>query len=147
MTEPEVSGSDPTTLRTQAVLEGGEWVINGHKWFTSGAVGAVRRDRDVRHRARRPPYARASMIRVPTDAPGFNLVRPVPVMGHDGGPGHCEIRYEDCRVPEQVGLRHAAVLVADLAVARPAVMAHHGHRADEVEARRVDGHEDHAARA
>ena len=40
------------------------------------------------------------MILVPTDAPGFNLVRPVPVMGHDGGPGHCEIRYEDCRVPE-----------------------------------------------
>ena len=39
------------------------------------------------------------MILVPTDNPGFNLVRPVPVMGHDGGPGHCEIRYEDCRVP------------------------------------------------
>ena len=39
------------------------------------------------------------MILVPTDTPGFNLIRPVPVMGHDGGPGHCEIRYEDCRVP------------------------------------------------
>ena len=45
------------------------------------------------------PYARASMICVPTDAPGFNLVRPIPVMGHDKGPGHCEIKYEDCRVP------------------------------------------------
>src|SRR5256714_14435890 len=45
------------------------------------------------------PYARASMILVPTDTPGFNLIRPIPVMGHDGGPGHCEIRYEDCRVP------------------------------------------------
>jgi acyl-CoA dehydrogenase len=46
------------------------------------------------------PHKRASMILVPTDAPGFNLIRPVPVMGHDGGPGHCEIRYEDCRVPK-----------------------------------------------
>jgi len=99
MTEPEVSGSDPTTLRTHAVLDGDEWVINGHKWFTSGAVGAALAivmcvtDPDAH------PYARASMILVPTEAPGFNLVRPVPVMGHDGGPGHCEIRYEDCRVP------------------------------------------------
>jgi acyl-CoA dehydrogenase len=99
MTEPEVAGSDPTTLRTQAVLDGDEWVINGHKWFTSGAVGASLAivmcvtDPDA------PPYARASMICVPVDNPGFNLIRPVPVMGHDGGPGHCEIRYEDCRVP------------------------------------------------
>ena len=102
MTEPEVAGSDPTTLQTAAVLDesAGEWVINGHKWFTSGAVGAefaiamVVTDPDAH------PYARASMIIVPVDNPGFNLVRPVPVMGHDKGPGHCEIRYEDCRVPE-----------------------------------------------
>jgi acyl-CoA dehydrogenase len=99
MTEPEVAGSDPTTLQTRAELEGDEWVINGHKWFTSGAVGAelaiamVVTDPDAH------PYARASMILVPTDAPGFNLIRPIPVMGHDGGPGHCEIRYVDCRVP------------------------------------------------
>jgi acyl-CoA dehydrogenase len=46
------------------------------------------------------PHKRASMILVPTDAPGFNLIRPVSVMGHAGGPGHCEIAYEDCRVPE-----------------------------------------------
>jgi len=100
MTEPEVSGSDPTTLQTRAEREGDEWVINGHKWFTSGAVGAdlaiamVVTDPDAH------PYARASMILVPTDNPGFNLIRPIPVMGHDRGPGHCEIRYEDCRVPE-----------------------------------------------
>jgi acyl-CoA dehydrogenase len=99
MTEPEVSGSDPTTLRTQAVLDGDEWVINGHKWFTSGAVGAALAIVMCVTDPEAHPYARASMILVPTDAPGFNLVRPVPVMGHDGGPGHCEIRYEDCRVP------------------------------------------------
>jgi acyl-CoA dehydrogenase len=99
MTEPEVSGSDPTTLQTRAELDGDEWVIDGHKWFTSGAVGAsvaivmCVTDPDAH------PYARASMIVVPTDNPGFDLVRPVSVMGHSGGPGHCEIRYEGCRVP------------------------------------------------
>ena len=99
MTEPEVSGSDPTLLQARAELDGDEWVINGHKWFTSGAVGAelaiamVVTDPDAH------PYARASMICVPTDTPGFNLVRPIAVMGHDAGPGHCEIRYEGCRVP------------------------------------------------
>ena len=99
MTEPEVSGSDPTTLQTRAELDGDEWVIDGHKWFTSGAVGAsvaivmCVTDPDAH------PYARASMIVVPTDNPGFDLVRPVSVMGHAGGPGHCEIRYDGCRVP------------------------------------------------
>jgi acyl-CoA dehydrogenase len=99
MTEPEVSGSDPTTLRTQAVRDGDDWVINGHKWFTSGAVGASVAIVMCVTDPEAHPYARASMILVPTDTPGFDLVRPVPVMGHDGGPGHCEIRYEDCRVP------------------------------------------------
>jgi acyl-CoA dehydrogenase len=99
MTEPEVAGSDPTTLQTRAVKDGDHWVINGHKWFTSGAVGAsvaivmVVSDPDA------APHLRASMILVPTDAKGFHLVRPVSVMGHSGGGGHCEIRYEDCRVP------------------------------------------------
>ncbi len=114
MTEPEVSGSDPTTLRTRAELDGDEWVINGHKWFTSGAVGAkfaiamVVTDPDAAQ------YARASMILVPIDNPGFNLVRPVPVMGHDGGPGHCEVRYEECRVPASnlLGERGAGFVIA-----------------------------------
>ena len=99
MTEPERAGSDPTNLATRAERDGDEWVIDGHKWFTSGAVGAevaivmAVTDPDA------PPHRRANMILVPLDAPGFNLVRPVSVMGHDGGPGHCEIRYERCRVP------------------------------------------------
>src|SRR3954449_8765397 len=101
MTEPNTSGSDPTGLSTSAELDGDEWVINGHKWFTSGAVGAsiaiamVVTDPDA------APHKRASMILVPTDTPGFNLIRPRAVMGHSGGPGHCEIRYEDCRVPKE----------------------------------------------
>jgi len=116
MTEPEVAGSDPTTLQTSAELDesAGEWVINGHKWFTSGAVGADFAITMVVTDPEAHPYARASMIIVPIDAPGFNLVRPVSVMGHDKGPGHCEIRYEDCRVPASnlLGPRQAGFVIA-----------------------------------
>ena len=114
MTEPDTSGSDPTNLHSRADLVDGEWVINGHKWFTSGAVGAdvaiamVVTDPDA------APHKRASMILVPTDAAGFNLIRPVPVMGHAGGPEHCEIAYENCRVPEEnlLGPRGAGFSIA-----------------------------------
>jgi acyl-CoA dehydrogenase len=114
MTEPAVSGSDPTGLQTRAELDGDEWVINGHKWFTSGAVGAefaiamVVTDPDA------APYTRASMILVPIENPGFNLVRSVSVMGHDDGPGHCEVIYEDCRVPASnlLGDRGAGFVIA-----------------------------------
>jgi acyl-CoA dehydrogenase len=114
MTEPDRAGSDPTDLGTTAELEGDEWVINGHKWFTSGAVGAAVAIAMCATEPDAPPYARASMILVPTDNPGFDLVRPVPVMGHDGGPGHCEIRYEDCRVPADslLGERGAGFVIA-----------------------------------
>jgi acyl-CoA dehydrogenase len=114
MTEPEVSGSDPTTLRTRAELDGDEWVIDGHKWFTSGAVGATVAIAMVVTDPDAHPYARASMILVPVDNPGFDLVRPVPVMGHSGGPGHCEIRYEGCRVPTAnlLGPRGAGFVIA-----------------------------------
>lgn len=99
MTEPDSAGSDPTQLKTRAVREGDYYVINGRKWFTSNAIGSsfaiamVVTDPDAE------PHRRASQIIVPTDTPGFNLVRPVSVMGHTGGGGHCEIIYKDCRVP------------------------------------------------
>jgi acyl-CoA dehydrogenase len=114
MTEPEVSGSDPTLLQARAELDGDEWVINGHKWFTSGAMGAELAIAMVVTDPEAPPYARASMICVPTDAAGFELVRPIPVMGHSKGPGHCEIRYEDCRVPKDslLGERGAGFAIA-----------------------------------
>jgi len=114
MTEPETAGSDPTGLATLAELDGDEWVINGHKWFTSGAVGASLAIAMVVTDPDAAPHKRASMILVPTDTPGFNLIRPVPVMGHDGGPGHCEIVYDDCRVPADsvLGERGAAFRIA-----------------------------------
>ena len=99
MTEPETAGSDPTGLAASAALDGDEWVIDGHKWYTSGANGAAVAIAMVVTEPEAPPHKRASMILVPTDAPGFNAVRPVSVMGHDGGPGHWEVRYEGCRVP------------------------------------------------
>jgi acyl-CoA dehydrogenase len=99
MTEPEVSGADPTGLRTRARREGDEYVIDGHKWFTSGAVGARFAIVMTVTDPEAPPHMRASQIIVPTDTPGFHLIRAVSVMGHAGGGGHCEIRYENCRVP------------------------------------------------
>ncbi len=98
MTEPEVSGADPTGLQTRAVRDGDEWVINGHKWFTSGAVGAsfaivmCVTDPDAQ------PHRRMSQIIVPMDTPGVNIIRSVPVMGETAG-NHCEIIYDDVRVP------------------------------------------------
>ena len=99
MTEPEVSGSDPTGLRTTAIRDGNDWVINGHKWFTSGAIGSAFAIVMAVTDTAANSHLRASMILVPTDTPGFNIVRAVPVMGSGGIGGHCEIRLEDCRVP------------------------------------------------
>jgi len=101
MTEPEVSGSDPTTLRTTARREGDEYVIDGHKWFSSSAQGAAFgivmavTDPDA------PPHSRMSQIIVPSDTPGFEVVRPIPVLGHEGHgwSTHCEVRYTGVRVP------------------------------------------------
>jgi alkylation response protein AidB-like acyl-CoA dehydrogenase len=101
MTEPEVPGSDPTTLRTRAVRDGDDWVIDGHKWFSSGAEGAAFgivmavTDPDA------APHARASQIIVPADTPGVEIVRPIVVMGHvgKGWSTHCEVRYTGVRVP------------------------------------------------
>jgi acyl-CoA dehydrogenase len=101
MTEPEVSGSDPTTLRTTAVRDGDEWVIDGHKWFSSGADGAafgiVMAVTDPEAEAHR----RASQIVVSAETPGVEIVRPIPVMGHagTGWSTHCEVWYRGVRVP------------------------------------------------
>ena len=101
MTEPEVAGSDPTLLRGRAVRDGDEWVIDAHKWFSSGADEAGFGIVMVVTDPEAAPHERASMIIVPTDTPGYELVRRVPVMGHEGrGWGtHCETRFTSVRVP------------------------------------------------
>ena len=101
MTEPETAGSNPVLLATTARVDGDDYVIDGQKWFSSSADGAAFAivmavtDPDA------PPHQRASMIIVPTDAPGFHLVRNVSVMGHTGSghASHAEIIYQSCRVP------------------------------------------------
>ncbi len=114
MTEPEVSSADPTQLQTRAVRDGDDFVINGHKWFTSGAIGSSVAIVMAVTDPSAAPHARASMILVPTDAPGFRIERAVSVMGHAGGGGHCEIRYEDCRVPASnlLGPLHGGFMIA-----------------------------------
>jgi acyl-CoA dehydrogenase len=101
MTEPEVSGSDPTTLRTTAVREADDWVIDGHKWFSSGADGAAFGIVMAVTDADAEPHRRASQIVVPADTPGVEVVRPIPVMGHAGRgwSTHCEVWYRSVRVP------------------------------------------------
>jgi alkylation response protein AidB-like acyl-CoA dehydrogenase len=101
MTEPDVAGSDPTLLQARAVRDGDEWVIDAHKWFSSGADGAGFGIVMVVTDPGAAPHERATMILVPTDTPGYELVRRVPVMGHEGrGWGtHCETRFTNVRVP------------------------------------------------
>ena len=101
MTEPEFAGSNPVNLGTTAIREGDEFIIKGHKWFTTAADGAAFAvvmavtDPDA------SPYNRASMIIVPTDTEGFELVRNIPIMGEAGSGyiSHAEINYHSCRVP------------------------------------------------
>ena len=101
MTEPEVSGSDPTGLQGRAERDGDEWVIDAHKWFSSGADGAGFGIVMVVTEPDAEPHRRASMIIVPTDTPGYELVRRISVMGHEGRgwATHCETRFTGVRVP------------------------------------------------
>jgi acyl-CoA dehydrogenase len=98
MTEPEVSGSDPTLIQTTAVKDGDDWVVNGHKWFISGARGAqfailiARTDPDAD-----PPQARNSAFLVDLPADGWEVVRDIHTLAGQGN--HCEIRITNMRVP------------------------------------------------
>ena len=101
MTEPERPGSNPTWLATSAVRDGDSWVLDGHKWFCSSADGARFAIVMAVTDPEAPPHLRASQIIVPTDTPGFERVRNIPVMG-DAGSGwmsHAELRLTRCRVP------------------------------------------------
>ncbi len=102
MTEPEVPGSNPTWMQTTAKKENGEWVIDGHKWFTSSADGASFAIVMAVTNPDAVPHMRASQIIVPTSTKGFRIVRNISVMGEpgDGYASHSEVMYEGCRVPE-----------------------------------------------
>ena len=102
MTEPWVASSDATNIQSRIERDGDSYVVNAHKWWTSGAasarctfailMGVSDPDAD--------PYHRHSMIIVPMDAPGSQVVRTLSVFGHDAGGGHCETLFENVRVPE-----------------------------------------------
>jgi len=102
MTEPDNPGSNPTLMNTTAIKDGNDYIINGHKWFTSSADGAsfaiVMAITDPNNSN---PYLQASQFIVPTNTPGFQIVRNISVMGDegDGWMSHAEVKYTNCRVP------------------------------------------------
>ncbi|MDC0719681.1 acyl-CoA dehydrogenase family protein [Nannocystis bainbridge] len=116
MTEPDTAGSNPTLLRCAARLDGDDYVLDGRKWFTTGADGAafavVMAVTDPAAEAHR----RASMLIVPTDTPGFRRVRNVPIFGHAGAgwDSHAELEFTACRVPRDslLGPAHGGFVIA-----------------------------------
>ena len=104
MTEPDLASSDAKNISCEAVLVGDEWVINGEKYYISGAgdprckimICMVQTDPDA------APHLRQSQILVPTDAPGFEVLGPMHVFGKDDAPhGHMHLRFDNCRVPKE----------------------------------------------
>jgi len=116
MTEPEHAGSNPTMLSCTARSDGDHYVIDGHKWFTTAADGAAFAIVMAVTDPGASPHGRASMIIVPTDAPGFERVRNIPIMGDPGAgwASHGEIRYHGVRVPKtnRLGPEGAGFLIA-----------------------------------
>lgn len=117
MTEPEHAGSNPTQMSTTAIKDGDDYVINGHKWFTTGADGAAFAivmaltdpDNDQ-------PHQRASQIIVPLETPGFKIIKNLQVMGEKGSGNfsHAEVAFENCRVPQSnlLGSENAGFVIA-----------------------------------
>jgi acyl-CoA dehydrogenase len=98
MTE-QAAGADPTGIRTTAEKQGDEWVLNGEKWFISGAMGAAFAIVVARSETEGDPRGSYSLFLVDADNPGWKVLREVPVMGTHAPGGHCEVVIEDCRIP------------------------------------------------
>ena len=117
MTEPEHAGSNPLWMSTTAVKDGADYVINGHKWFSTAADGAAFSIvMAVTNPEADNAYQQASQIIVPTDTPGFEHVRRIKIMGEEGEDhlSHSEIRLENCRVPQtnRLGEEGAGFVIA-----------------------------------
>lgn len=109
MTEPQLPGSNPVHLATTATRDGKEYVIQGHKWFTTAADGAqFTIVMAVTNPDAPSPYQKASMILLPLDTPGYTLIRNISIMGEAGEDylSHAEVKFEQCRVPvaNRIGL-------------------------------------------
>src|SRR5262249_4591496 len=116
MTEPDSPGSNPTQLRCRAVRDGNDYVIDGHKWFTSAADGAAFTIAMAVTNPEAPPHLRGSQIIVPIETPGFRRVRNISIMGSagEGYFSHAEVVFEKCRVPmtNRIGEEGAGFLIA-----------------------------------
>jgi acyl-CoA dehydrogenase len=116
MTEPEFAGSNPVWMNTQAVRDGDDYVITGHKWFTSSADGAAFTIVMAVTDPAAAPHQRASQIIVPMDTPGVVFVRNISVMGEEGSDyaSHAELRFEQVRVPvtNRIGAEGAGFALA-----------------------------------
>ena len=99
MTEPAVASSDPRNLETSIERHGDEYVINGTKWWTTGAKSAAVCVLMGVTNPNADPKGRYGMILVPMDAPGVTIVRDLPVFGYHDRGGHCEVRFDNVRVP------------------------------------------------
>ncbi|MES2533686.1 MAG: acyl-CoA dehydrogenase family protein [Pseudomonadota bacterium] len=103
MTEPDVASSDATNIQTTIRRDGGDYVINGRKWFTTGAMHPHCKFAIVMgvsdESADAPKHRRHSMVIVPLDTPGFRIVRNVAIMHHHAPEGHCEVTFTNVRVP------------------------------------------------
>lgn len=113
LTEPDVAGSDPTLMQTTAVLDRDQWVINGHKWFTSGANKAAFTTVFCETEPDQQRHSKFSAIIVPIDTPGYHIKRVLRTMGDTLG-GHCEVELNNVRVPADnlLGERGKGFLIA-----------------------------------
>ena len=98
LTEPDVAGSDPTLMQSRGELDGNEWLINGRKWFTSGANVAAFTTVFCETEPEQQRHGKFSAIIVPTNTPGYRIKRVVKTMGDTVG-GHCELELDHVRVP------------------------------------------------